>query len=218
MQICLIRHGSTAGNLEHRYVGTTDEGLTREAVQVIENSRKDYPQPDLIFASPMKRCVQTAELLYPKRPIEVVNDLRECEFGAFEYKNYKELQGDERYQAWIDSGGVLAFPGGESREEFGRRCCMGFTSACLKALQQNCACAAFVVHGGTIMAILDRMSVPHRDYFDWQVKNVEGFTGQLFASGKAEPETEVQFQIGNIRKLSVATKQQNALLSVQERD
>lgn len=43
-------------------------------------------------------------------------------FGEWELKSYKELSTDIRfrdsYQAWIDSGGTLAFPNGESRKEF----------------------------------------------------------------------------------------------------
>jgi cobalt-precorrin-5B (C1)-methyltransferase len=114
-----------------------------------------------------------------------VPDLRECGFGAFEYKNYEELKHDARYQAWIDSGGTLAFPDGESREAFIHRCASAFQEVCVEALQQNVSSAAFVVHGGTIMAVLDQFSEPHRDYFDWQVKNAEGFAGtvQMDAAG-----------------------------------
>ena len=32
-----------------------------------------------------------------------------------------------------------------------------------------------IVHGGTIMAILDEYSSPHEDFFHWQVNNCEGF-------------------------------------------
>lgn len=32
MKLFMIRHGATAGNLEKRYVGRTDEGLTEQAV------------------------------------------------------------------------------------------------------------------------------------------------------------------------------------------
>ena len=39
MKVYLIRHGSTAGNLEHRYVGSTDEELTEEAVQKLRADR-----------------------------------------------------------------------------------------------------------------------------------------------------------------------------------
>ena len=34
---------------------------------------------------------------------------------------------------------------------------------------------AIVCHGGTIMAILEAFSVPHRDFYDWQVPNGGGY-------------------------------------------
>ena len=175
MQICLIRHGATIGNLEHRYVGATDEGLTEEAKQSLKENSDRYPIPDCVFASPLKRCIQTAEILFPDLPVRILPGLRECDFGAFEYKNYQELQDDSRYQSWIDSGGTLPFPGGESRSRFADRCCDAYLEACRMAKEEQKKAPAFVVHGGTVMAILDRFSQPHRDYFDWQVKNAEGY-------------------------------------------
>ena len=71
--------------------------------------------PEVVLTSPMRRCVQTAEILFPDTPREIVYGLQECDFGDFEGKNYAELSGDPAYQAWIDSGGTLAFPGGESK-------------------------------------------------------------------------------------------------------
>lgn len=179
MHIMLIRHGSTAGNLEHRYVGSTDESLTEETLSKLNTKRNTLGMPDLVFVSPMKRCLQTAEGLFPGCTMELVPDLKECDFGEFEYKNYLELQDDDRYQAWIDSNGMMPFPGGESREQFIKRCSTAFAEACSRARAVNCEKIAFVVHGGTIMAILDQYAVPHRDYFEWQVKNLEGFTGVL---------------------------------------
>ncbi len=181
MRICLIRHGSTAGNLEHRYVGSTDEELTMDAVLELKENKDRYPRPDCVFVSPLRRCVQTAGLLFPEIDKAVLPDLRECDFGEFEYGNYQELAGNPRYQAWVDSGGTLPFPGGESREEFADRCCAAFLAGCRKAADSGYDCAAFVVHGGTIMAILDRLSRPHKDYFDWQVKNGEGYVCELSA-------------------------------------
>ena len=116
MKVYLIRHGKTAGNQEARYVGSTDESILEE-----ERTRLvgiHYPEVDAVYASPRKRCLETTELLYPNHTPVIVNDLAECDFGAFEYKNYKELSGDPDYQAWIDSGGTIGFPGGESREQF----------------------------------------------------------------------------------------------------
>ena len=179
MQILLIRHGSTAGNLEHRYVGSTDEPLTDEALLLLKEKRGIFQTPDLVFVSPMKRCLQTAEGLFPDVGKICIPELKECDFGEFEYKNYKELQGDERYQAWIDSNGTTAFPGGESREQFISRCCRAFEDTCRRAMTESCKFIAFVVHGGTIMAVFDQYADPHRDYFEWQVKNLEGFEGVL---------------------------------------
>lgn len=183
MQVCLIRHGKTAGNLEHRYVGSTDEDLTAGAAEELKENRDRYPAPDCVFSSPLKRCVRTAELLFPGMQAEILPGLRECDFGEFEYKNYQELQGNADYQAWIDSNGTLPFPGGESREEFIRRCTAAFEEGCRRAEQMGCRFPAFVVHGGTIMAVLDRFSEPYRDYFDWQVKNGEGYVGELLREG-----------------------------------
>jgi cobalt-precorrin-5B (C1)-methyltransferase len=179
MKVYLIRHGSTAGNLEHRYVGTTDEPLTEEAVQDLRLLRGRYPVPERVIASPMERCRQSAHLLFPEREAQVLPGLQECDFGEFEYRNYKELQGNDAYQSWIDSGGTLAFPGGESREAFIDRCAAAFAQGCREAMEDNCDSVAFVVHGGTIMAVLDRYSVPHGDYFSWQASNGAGFAGEV---------------------------------------
>ncbi|MCD8105052.1 MAG: cobalt-precorrin-5B (C(1))-methyltransferase CbiD [Lachnospiraceae bacterium] len=176
MDIFFIRHGSTAGNLEHRYVGATDEPLTGETFGLLKKKKEYYPQPDCVFSSPLRRCVQTAEALFPETEIRFRSGLRELDFGEFEYKNYEDLKDDKRYQAWIDSGGTAAFPGGEDRNSFCDRCCAAFEEACREALDAGMQKVAFVVHGGTIMAILDRFSRPHRDYFEWQVKNAEGFS------------------------------------------
>ena len=101
--------------------------------------------------------------------------LRECDFGEFENKNYKELSGNAAYQAWIDSNGTLPFPGGESREAFEERCREGFAEL-LKGLRDKpFRRAAFVVHGGTIMSILAAYAAEKEEFYHWQVQNGEGF-------------------------------------------
>ena len=127
MKINLIRHGQTAGNLESRYIGTTDEPLCSAGMEALR--RRRYPAHGVLICSPMKRCIQTAQAIYPGVKPTIMHELRECDFGAFEGKNYLELNGDPDYQRWIDSGGNLPFPGGESPEDFRARCCAGFARA-----------------------------------------------------------------------------------------
>ena len=123
-ELYLIRHGKTYGNTLGRYIGTTDEPLCeegREALQAIFEAGL-YPMPDVLYGSPLKRCRETASLIYPTLTQREEPLLRECDFGDFENKNYLELNGNPDYQAWVDSGGTLPFPGGESREAFQERC------------------------------------------------------------------------------------------------
>ena len=179
MKVYLIRHGATPGNLEKRYVGTTDEPLTKDAVTALKKLRVRYPIPVQVVTSPLKRCMQTASLLFPGIPSECCDGLKECDFGRFEYHNYMELSRDAEYQRWIDSNGTLPFPGGESQKSFQERCCQAFLESVAALRQAGCASVAYVVHGGTIMALMERFCTEEKSYFDWQVKNQEGFACEI---------------------------------------
>ena len=171
MSWILIRHGMTEGNLEKRYVGSrTDEPLCPEGIAQL--AQRQYPAVRRVYASPMRRCLETAALIYPDLSPEIVPDFRECDFGVFEYHNYAELNGREDYQAWIDSGGELPFPGGESRVEFAARVLAAFRSLPPCPENENCA---LVVHGGTVMAVMEAIALPHGNYYDFQVKNGSGY-------------------------------------------
>ena len=66
IQLIFIRHGATAGNLEKRYIGSTDEPLCDVGVAQVEALRKHNFQADFLYVSPMRRTLQTAELLFPE--------------------------------------------------------------------------------------------------------------------------------------------------------
>ena len=172
LRIYLIRHGKTEGNLSGKYIGPrTDEPLCQEGIRELEG--KTYPKAALLFVSPMQRCRQTGELLYPGLVQKECPLLKECDFGDFENKNYKELSGNPEYQAWIDSGGTLPFPGGEDSEAFRIRCREGFVQCVEEAFALGSPTTAIVAHGGTIMSILSAYGHPKQGYFEWQIKNGE---------------------------------------------
>ena len=186
-ELILIRHGKTAGNLLGRYIGSrTDEPLCDEGREGLAG--KQLPEVERLYVSPMKRCVETAEILWPgfdRKKMQKVTDLRECDFGDFENKNYKELSGNGDYQAWIDSNGTLPFPNGESMDAFKSRCLEAFARIVedVSGAEQEWIAsgkteifrAGIVVHGGTIMAILEQYGYPKAAYFDYQVKNGCGY-------------------------------------------
>ena len=107
-------------------------------------------------------------------PLNVVNDFRECDFGAFEYQNYEALKDLAEYQAWLDSGGHIAFPGGESRADFCLRTVRAFDQVADMAARDG-GDAAIVAHGGTIMAILEARARPHHDFYAYQASNGHGY-------------------------------------------
>lgn len=172
LQIYLIRHGRTEGNQKKRYIGTTDEPLCREGIWELEN--RQYPHAQIWLSSPLRRCLQTAKIIAAAEP-EIVPDFRECDFGLFENKNYLELADCPEYQAWIDSGGMLPFPGGESREVFTRRSCRAFEEKVDLLLRNGYEGAGMVVHGGTIMSVMERFARPQREYYQWHTENGGGY-------------------------------------------
>lgn len=189
MKLILLRHGKTAGNLEGRYVGATDEPLCKEGLQGLQLLKQLQPQlfqsqllqPQLswLAVSPMERCRQTADFLCPGREQHQYFDFREMNFGDFEGKNNAELTGNPDYQAWIDSRGKIPFPNGESREVFSLRCREAFIQAVNQAMEADCKTTTFVVHGGTIMAILESFAHPYQDFYSYQTANAAGFLVNL---------------------------------------
>ena len=198
IRLTLIRHGTTLSNKEGRYLGKTDESLSPDGIRTLEKSVADriYPTADILFSGPMKRCLETARILYPGQNPMLIPEWTEMDFGIFEGHDYKELSGSPDYQRWIDSGGTLPFPEGESREEFIRRSAAGCEKMLyhMKRIRERNAASgqgnrsvSAVVHGGTIMALLSHFL--DGEYFDYQVKCGQGYSGRLvFPAGGGAPE------------------------------
>ncbi|MPM86986.1 2,3-bisphosphoglycerate-dependent phosphoglycerate mutase [bioreactor metagenome] len=172
MDILFIRHGKAKGNLEKRYIGVTDEPLSADGIY--EVAKNDYPSADIVVTSGMKRCIETAGIIYPNTEIFIDSRLNECDFGDFEGKNHYELNGSANYQNWIDSNGEMPFPNGESLQHFKKRCVAAFDDTIRRFSDKNSM--AFIVHGGTIMAILEAYCDNGKKYFDFMCDNANGYT------------------------------------------
>lgn len=197
MECILIRHGMTRGNQLKQYIGQfVDEPLIEEGSnQLLERKELGiYPEADMLYVSPMKRCVQTAKLLYPNLEMHTVYNFQECDFGTFEGKTYEELKDLPEYQEWLKGNGMTTFPEGEDPKEFIQRCVDAFVNT-LKQLSVECGIMndpnskiAFVIHGGTIMAIMSMLAPDRLNYFDYQVGNGCGYICKL-----SEESDEIQF-------------------------
>ena len=178
-RVLLIRHGLTARNLEKRYIGRkSDEALSELGKSLSEKAAKALGETPgfnkdgfKIYASPLKRATETAGILFGEnRIITPIEELTEIDFGDFEGLNYNDLKENRDYQLWIDSGGKMAFPNGEDRDEFIERSFRGFFKAIENDLEKE---VAIVCHGGNIMSILSRIT--GKDYFDFMTPNLGGY-------------------------------------------
>ncbi len=173
LKITMLRHGKTEGNAKGRYIGITDEPILDEEKEAL--LKISFPRVQAVYVSPMKRCIQTAKILFPESGIVVIDELAECDFGRFEGKTYQELIGDPVYKLWVESGEIIAFPEGENRADFQARCLRGFDKTVADTIENKYTNIAMIVHGGTIMSILEAYGFPYQEYNKWYVRNGEGY-------------------------------------------
>ena len=121
MRVYLLRHGRTAYNDAQRYQGLRDIPLSQMGE---EELRPAEEAPETVYVSPLSRARRTAELLFPHARQVPVEGFREMDFGAFEGRNYKEMEHDAAYRAWVEGGCEGTCPGGDlgwSREELEKK-------------------------------------------------------------------------------------------------
>lgn len=174
MELLLIRHSITGANLRKQYVGATDSPLAPEGIALAREVRERLPEIDGLWISPMLRCRQTAEILFPDSVPTPVGDLRELDFGLFEGKTWEELKDEPVYRRWIN-GEDVTFPGGERMGDYTRRCLRGIRRVVSEASAAGCRRAGVVAHGGTQMVIMDAFAQPKREFYRWHKENCGGF-------------------------------------------
>ena len=182
LKIIFIRHGLIDSNTAGVYCGCrTDEGLCEEGIRGVKEKRNDIRKlvgrissdgSVRYFSGPMKRVRQTAGLLFEDVPMNVIRQFTEIDFGDFEGKSAKELtKSDPRYQEWIDSGGELPFPNGESHEELIARTLAGLWDVIRQS--EDGETAVIVCHGGTVMAAMSAIS--DTGFYEADVENLGGY-------------------------------------------
>ncbi|MDL2293878.1 histidine phosphatase family protein [Ruminococcaceae bacterium OttesenSCG-928-D13] len=182
----LIRHGLTQGNIDGIYMGGgLDMPLSEAGADGLRAlaARFRYPVVGTVFASPMKRALQSAEILFPGAPEKIImEELRECRFGEFEGMRVAELMEDERFTRWLDPKSGFAPAGGESGAEFGARCVAALRGMLARMATAGIFEAVCVTHGGVIMSMLGQMAMPQKPPAQWMADNGAGYTVQASAA------------------------------------
>lgn len=173
----LIRHGMTDGNINGQYIGVTDLPLTTNGIIHLENlvAEDIFPRCQVVYSSPLSRCVETAKIIYPNKSIKLVEELKEYNFGDFEGKTANELEETEEYKLWA-AGKLPAPPHGEDSRTFSKRICIGINKVIVDMSQNEISEAAVIMHGGAIMSFLAACAVPQRQMLEWTTEFGKGYS------------------------------------------
>lgn len=214
MKILLLRHGATAGNGLGRYIGRTDEPLSPAGTAEVQAAGGSAALSE-VYVTPLLRTRQTAEILFPNAKQIVADGLQEMDFGDFEGKSASEMANDPEYRKWVDGGCLGTCPGGESKDIFTKRVRKTFESIILSRMATTASekgrdadiyeidsgTAVFVVHGGTIMAILEAYARPAMSFYEGHTGNAKGFLCRLSSPEKAPGKEKLPFMLTDIARV-----------------
>ena len=119
-RIFLVRHGATVLTAEDRFAGATDVELSDEGREQVRRlaTRLAGENIKAIYASPLGRTVETAQILAEPHNLEVQtrDGLREISHGRWEQMTRKEVDQafPEEAAAWEKDPYTFAPMGGES--------------------------------------------------------------------------------------------------------
>lgn len=175
--IYLFRHGLTRGNINAQYIGHTDYPLTSSSIESLKSikMKHHYPVVEAVFSSPLKRCIDSANIMFPKNNPLVVNDLIEYNFGEFEECTAKDLENNDDFKAWLHGDIHARPPYGESNAEFTHRVCSAFEKIVEGLMKTGTQTAAIVGHAGVLMTILACYGVPEAPMAHWQMDAGYGY-------------------------------------------
>ncbi len=161
-QIHLIAHGHPQTPQSVQYLGRTDPSLSkagREALMQLA-TRNIYPEVDCVYCGPLKRCLETAAILYPEERPFVDEDWTELDTGIFTGKPLEELQNNMYFKDWLKNGLAYEIPEGERGEDFLHRCLTAYANVFQNMSANGQHSAAVITHPGVIMCLLSAAGLP----------------------------------------------------------
>lgn len=175
LAVSLLRHGLTIANEKRAYIGWTDSPLSEAGKSKLQ--AKDYPQrsEQLLFSSPLQRCIATASILFPNQKPQVIEELKEMNFGAWEGKSYDELKNHPIYRQWLTDIFTEPIEAGEDYLQFSQRIADGLEKVYRRATDKQVNHLVIITHGGVIRHILHSLFPEEKTFFDWEIPYGAGY-------------------------------------------
>lgn len=180
----MIRHGEIPANRKKIYAGKSAEGLSEHGKQQAHNIArliKNY-NVDILYSSPVRRAVQTAELIGVEisKKVHIADDFAEMELGPWEGLSEKDISRRhvKEWEIWMSRPAELKLPGRETLEELLDRVLRGIEIIC----QSNHNKVVIVTHVAIIRVALlwythknlnlyKTIHVPNAEIFRLEVDN-----------------------------------------------
>lgn len=160
MELILIRHGESVGNVKQVLYGHTDYPLTDKGTSQIPHILETVSnyKPDRVYSSPLRRAFSIGEAVSSAYglPMETDDRLKEICFGDYEDVPREEViaqVGEKGYLELISFFDGCAIPGGEHQDDFLMRV-QHFIDELLKGEDGTYVITA---HFGVLKAILNHL-------------------------------------------------------------
>ena len=169
-------------NAQGRWQGQVDYELSQEGEIQAEKLKQRFITekfaPDLIYASPLKRALRTAEITFPEKKVFTIDDLKEGGAGVFEGKTMDELRVEypEAVATFERTKTFNTVPESESRYELRKRAKTA-VDFFIKGHNHDDEMAVFT-HSGTMMFIIAvimgtsrvwSLRIPNTSVFDFRI-------------------------------------------------
>jgi probable phosphoglycerate mutase len=176
----LIRHGENPANLTREFsYRKVDYPLTELGVRQADQTARyfasldDGQRIDAIFSSPLKRALQTAEIIGAAtgHDVAVIEEFREINCGDFDGApptDERWAHHDQILAAWRDGDHEARFPGGEDYHMLLARVRSGLAQAVAGRDKHN---VVIVAHGGIVGASLKDVCRDLDHDLIWRVPN-----------------------------------------------
>ena len=126
-EIILVRHGETKWNVEEVFRGRIDIELNQTGVKQAELLAEylSERQIDAIYSSPLRRSLNTAEIIagYHKLDVEIAPGLIDFDYGEWQGLAHQEVKDKykELYAEWLTNPHRVKIPSGESLDDVRER-------------------------------------------------------------------------------------------------
>jgi broad specificity phosphatase PhoE len=178
--VYLVRHGENLANITREFsYKKVDYPLTERGVRQAEQTaacfagRGARSSIDAVFSSPLKRAVQTAEIIGAAtgHPVTILEGLREINCGEYDGRPPTDemwAEHDRILSRWRAGDHGIRFPGGEDFHELMARA----RSALARVVEGRDGQSLLVVaHGGSVGAALNAVCRDLDHELVWTVPN-----------------------------------------------